>query len=37
MPKNAAEKIIDSIKIDKLKDVDISIKDGKKEISIKTK
>lgn len=37
MPKNAAEKIIDSMKIDKLKDVDISIKDGKKEISIKTK
>ncbi|TXF79347.1 PspC domain-containing protein [Chryseobacterium sp.] len=39
MPKAAADKVIDSMKLDfdKLQDVDISIKNGKKEISIKTK
>ena len=39
MPKAAADKIIDSMKtnIGKMENVDISIKDGKKEISIKTK
>ncbi len=37
--KNEAEKIMDTMKmnIDKMKDVDIKIKDGKKEFSIKTK
>ena len=39
MPKAEADKIIDSMKtnIGKMENVDISIKDGKKEISIKTK
>ncbi|MGZ5192620.1 MAG: PspC domain-containing protein [Kaistella sp.] len=39
MPKAAADKIIDSMKTNmgKMENVDISIKDGKKEISIKTK
>jgi len=39
MPKVEADKVIDSMKVDfdKLQDVNISIKDGKKEISIKTK
>lgn len=39
MPKAEADKIIDSMKVDfdKLQDVNISIKNGKKEISIKTK
>lgn len=38
-PKNQADKIMDTMKmdIDKMKDVDIKIKDGKKEFSIKTK
>lgn len=38
-PKNEAKKIMDSMKVDfeKIKDVDIKIKDGKKEFSIKTK
>ncbi len=37
--KEEADKIIDTMKmdIDKMKDVDIKIKDGKKEFSIKTK
>lgn len=37
--KNEAKKIMDTMKmnIDKMKDVDIKIKDGKKEFSIKTK
>ena len=36
--KDEAERLMDSLnlKIDELKNVDISIKDGKKEISIKT-
>ena len=39
MPKAEADKIIDSMKTNmgKMENVDISIKDGKKEISIKTK
>ncbi|WP_292010355.1 PspC domain-containing protein [Chryseobacterium sp.] len=39
VPKAEADQIIDSMKtnIGKMKDVDIKIKDGKKEISIKTK
>ncbi len=39
MPKAAADKIIDSMKTNmrNMENVDISIKDGKKEISIKTK
>jgi phage shock protein PspC (stress-responsive transcriptional regulator) len=39
MPKEAADNIMDSMKnnFKNIKDVDISIKDGKKEISIKTK
>lgn len=39
MPKAAADKIIDSMKLNmrNMENVDISIKDGKKEISIKTK
>jgi len=38
VPKATADKIVDSMKVDfeKLKDLDIKIKDGKKEISIKT-
>ncbi len=38
-PNKKAEKMLDSMKIDfdKLKNVDISVKDGKSEISIKTK
>ncbi|MDF2553315.1 MAG: PspC protein [Chryseobacterium sp.] len=38
-PKNQADKIMDTMKMDieKMKDVDIKIKDGKKEFSIKTK